>query len=463
MPPTGGVCGVGATARGRFQIAPDDRLQWLPSRRRALRVAGSLAAARPVPGRVAHPAPHLGPAQARACWPARGSSRCRASNHRHPAAARPAGSPRSGPASRGPQRVRAPLPTPCGRWTSRPGPCGPGRCHPLTSSTTTRATPCWAWSPPLATVRTHLVRQPFSATACPTACWSTTAAPGAITRHPMAADGLGRLGIAISHLRRWARRALPARRAPICPPGQRLQMPGATTTPRTMALAVPASSARGLIGPNPCTTGPTKAPAGGRPPRGPSAARACGSAGRGSAHAQTLWTLHHPRPLADPPNTPPSNVPCSSGLDMGEGLFRAPKLGLRKGRGEGPRCRHERLAPGAPRAPLFSLALEGEGWGEGGCFGEAAKPKSSTFLAGPPLVTLSWGRGRIGRPRPNSVRGLPRNQPRLLQRSFKVGLSQPADRPVGRNVHILGKRPPWQPRHGQDVARQRHHEPCPRR
>ena len=78
-----------------------------------------------------------------------------------------------------------------------------------------------------------------------------------------------------------------------------------------------------------------------------------------------------------------------------------------------------------------SLALEGEGWGEGGCFGQAAKPKSSTIRQGRrsspsprrPLqnpastskagriFTLSEGRGRIGRPRPNSVRGLPRTHP----------------------------------------------------
>ena len=51
------------------------------------------------------------------------------------------------------------------------------------------------------------------------------------------------------------------------------------------------------------------------------------------------------------------------------GIFRAPSPAT------------TRLRPGANalvRRPSFSLAVEGEGWGEGGCFGEAARPKSST-------------------------------------------------------------------------------------
>ena len=94
--------------------------------------------------------------------------------------------------------------------------------------------------------------------------------------------------------------------------------------------------------------------------------------------------------------------------------------------------------PQLVEAASSSLSLEGEGWGEGGCFGQAAKPKSRTIPPGPPIFTLSLetlakprldlkggapiftlskGRGRIGRPRPNSVRGLPRTHPRVTQTS----------------------------------------------
>ena len=39
------------------------------------------------------------------------------------------------------------------------------------------------------------------------------------------------------------------------------------------------------------------------------------------------------------------------------------------------------------------------------------------FLAGVPLFPLSWGRGRFGRLRPKSVRGLPGTQLRVTQES----------------------------------------------
>ena len=98
---------------------------------------------------------------------------------------------------------------------------------------------------------------------------------------------------------------------------------------------------------------------------------------------------------------------------------------------------HSSPSEGSPARPSqlveaasSSLSLEGEGWGEGGCFGQAAKPKSSTIRQGrrsspsprKPLqnaastsklftlsqerkagriFTLSWGRGRFRRPRRN--------------------------------------------------------------
>ena len=60
----------------------------------------------------------------------------------------------------------------------------------------------------------------------------------------------------------------------------------------------------------------------------------------------------------------------------------------------------------------------------------AAIPSTHVEEAAPnpprsPLFTLSWGRGRIGRPRPNPVRGLPGNHPRVMQGSPQSQLPPP--------------------------------------
>ena len=83
------------------------------------------------------------------------------------------------------QRFEHPYPNALWQMDFKAGwPCGPGRCHPLTIlDDHSRYALGLAACPNqrTATVRTHLITS-FRVTGCPTACWSTTAVPGAITR-----------------------------------------------------------------------------------------------------------------------------------------------------------------------------------------------------------------------------------------------------------------------------------------
>ena len=105
-------------------------------RRRSGGAAGPLAAAksgadgpshRASGAGVAHAIPPGGQA-AGCCWPARASSPCQPPPPSRDPAAALGWIPRRGPASRGPGSASStPIPTPCGRWTSRPGgPVAPG-------------------------------------------------------------------------------------------------------------------------------------------------------------------------------------------------------------------------------------------------------------------------------------------------------------------------------------------------
>ena len=83
------------------------------------------------------------------------------------------------------QRFEHPYPNALWQMDFKGGwPCGPGRCHPLTIlDDHSRYALGLAACPNqrTATVQAHL-RTAFRATGCPTGCWSTMAAPGAITR-----------------------------------------------------------------------------------------------------------------------------------------------------------------------------------------------------------------------------------------------------------------------------------------
>ena len=84
-----------------------------------------------------------------------------------------------------------------------------------------------------------------------------------------------------------------------------------------------------------------------------------------------------------------------------------PKPSTALGEGSSAHPPRPRRGFGQGQTPLVrrrscSLALEGEGWGEGGCLGEAARPKSSTFRQGRPSSPSPGGESE---PAPDSIRG----------------------------------------------------------
>ncbi len=90
-----------------------------------------------------------------------------------------------------------------------------------------------------------------------------------------------------------------------------------------------------------------------------------------------------------------------------------------------PRTQATEQLRASQRRRSCSLSIEGEGWGEGGCLGEAARPKSSTFRQGRPASHCPGGEAEPApdsipgcrRLRRKSVRGLPGTHSRIVQRS----------------------------------------------
>ena len=104
-----------------------------------------------------------------------------------------------------------------------------------------------------------------------------------------------------------------------------------------------------------------------------------------------------------------------------------------RGRFRRPRRKSVRGLPGNQRRDTQRFTV-GEVWGKGlpGTHPRATQRSPwgrATLLGlnlfkGTPVLPLSWGRGRFGRLRPKSVRGLPGNQRRVTQRSLDLTVSR---------------------------------------